>query len=149
MAEDARTDAELRRQLATLVYSQVRPSSPADVVAAVTWWNLVARLGFRLPLVVVHDLGLLLSGGRFGGGREVRREGMLGGVGAPVMGRYQAFLGRLAEAEAIDELGAAPLGDDTLAVILARLIGDLYLRWAGRPRLELAGDLPATSPAYA
>ena len=148
MADDGRTDAELRRQLATLTYAQVRPSGPADVVAAVGWWNLVARLGFRIPLVVIHDLGLLLSGGRFGGGREVRREGMLGGVGAPVMGRYQAFLARLAEAEAIDELGAAPLGDDTLAVILARLIGDLYLRWPGRPRLELVGDLPATSVAY-
>jgi hypothetical protein len=148
MAADDRTDAELRRQLATLIYSQVRPAGPADAVAAVGWWNLVARLGFRVPLVVIHDLGLLLSGGRFARGREVRREGMLGGVGAPIMGRYQAFLSRLAEAEAIDELGAAPLSDDTLAVILARLVGDLYLRWPGRPRLELVGDLPSTSPSF-
>ena len=73
MAGDDRTDAELRRQLATLVYSQVRPAGPADAVAAVGWWNLIARLGFRLPLVVVHDLGLLLSGGRFGRAREVRQ----------------------------------------------------------------------------
>jgi hypothetical protein len=148
MADDERNEAELRRQLATLVYSQVRPATTADAVAAVGWWNLLARLGFRMPLVVVHDLGLLLSGGRLARSREVRREGMLGGVGAPIMGRYQALLSRVAETETIDELGAAPLRDETLAVILARMVGDLYLRWPGRPRLEATGELPASSSAY-
>ncbi len=85
------TDGELRRQLATLCYSQVSPATTADAVAAAGWWNLLARLGFRLPLVVVHDFGLLLSGGRFGRAREVRRDGgSPGGIGAPAMGRYQA-----------------------------------------------------------
>jgi hypothetical protein len=148
MAEDERGEAELARQLATLSYAQVRPSTAGDVVAAAGWWNLLARLGFRLPLVVVHDFGLLLAGGRFGRPREVRREGLPGGAGAPIMGRYQALLGRLAEAETIAELGAAPLGDETLAVILARVIGDLYLRWPNRPRLALGGELPPSSPAY-
>src|SRR6516162_2388441 len=96
-AAAARADAELRRQLATLAYSQVRPATAADAVAAVGWWNMLARLGFRLPLVVVHDFGLLLAGGRFGTARSVRREGTLGGVGAPVIGRYQALLARIAE----------------------------------------------------
>jgi hypothetical protein len=140
-------DGELRRQLATLAYSQVLPATTADAVAAAGWWNLLARLGFRVPLVVVHDFGLLLSGGRFGRAREVRREGMPGGIGAPVMGRYQALLARLAESQAIDELGSAPLRDETLAMILARVIGDLYLRWPGRPRLD-GGSLPLGAPAY-
>jgi hypothetical protein len=148
MAEDERSEAELRRQLATLSYAQVRPSTAADAVASAGWWNLLARLGFRLPLAVVHDLGLLLAGGRFGRPREVHREGMPGGHGAPIMGRYQSLLAHFAEAETIAELGASPLGDETLAVILARVIGDLYLRWPGRPRLEIAALLPASSPAY-
>lgn len=152
MSEDAdnRGETELRRHLATLVYTQIRPATTADAVAAVGWWNLLARLGLRLPLVVVHDLGLLLAGGRYGAARQVRRDGgMPGGVGAPVMGRYQTLLSRVAESEAIDELGAAPLRDETLAVILARVIGDLYLRWPGRPRLSpVLADLPASSTAY-
>lgn len=148
MAEDDRNEAELRRQLATLVYSQVRPVSTADAVAAVGWWNLLARLGFRLPLVAVHDLGLLLSGGRLGRSREVRRDGLFGGVGMPVIARYQGLLARVAEAETIDELGAEPLRDETLAVVLARVVGDLYLRWSGRPRLEATGELPPSSLAY-
>jgi hypothetical protein len=64
VGDDDRSDGELRRQLATLGYSQLRRSTPADAVAAVGWWNLLARLGLPLPLVVVHDLGLVLSGGR-------------------------------------------------------------------------------------
>jgi hypothetical protein len=148
-AAAARADAELRRQLATLAYSQVRPATAADAVAAVGWWNMLARLGFRLPLVVVHDFGLLLAGGRFGTARSVRREGTLGGIGAPVIGRYQALLARIAESDVVVELGAAPLPDETLAVIVARVVGDLYLRWPARPRvIDGTGELPASSPAY-
>jgi len=63
VADDSRNDGELRRQLATLAYSQLRGGSVADAVGAVGWWNLLARLGLPLPLVAVHDLGLVLSGG--------------------------------------------------------------------------------------
>ncbi|HXU63424.1 MAG TPA: hypothetical protein VN962_17115 [Polyangia bacterium] len=136
-------DRELRRQLATLTYSQVLPALPADAITAAAWWNLVARLGFPLPLVVVHDFGLVLTAQRRGGLRQVRRD--LGRVPAPV-GRYQALLARVAASEAVTELGAAPLRDDVLAVILARVLGDVYLRWA--PRGVIPAELPASSPIY-
>ena len=140
---------ELRRQLATLAYSQVRPATTADAVAAAGWWNLLARLGLRLPLVVRPRLRPPAVG------RAVRarargpaRRRHAGGLGAP---RGRALPGacwpRLAESQAIEELGTAPLRDETLAVILARVIGDLYLRWPGRPRLD-AGALPLSAPAY-
>ncbi len=142
-AEDDRAGSELRRQLATLTFSQVRPTTRADAIAAAGWWNLLVRLGFRLPLVVVHDVGLLLSGGRFGAPRGVRRDGV---AGSPVLTRYQALLARLAGAEAIEELAATPLRDDTLAVILARLFGDVHLRWAS-PGIAPA-ELPAASAIW-
>ncbi len=142
---DDRAETELRRQLATLTYSQVRPATPADGIAAAAWWNLLARLGFRLPLVVVHDCGLLLSGG-LGAARGVRRDGAaLGTAGAPVLARYQALLHRIAGAEVIAELNASPLRDDSLAVILARLFGDVHLRWASPGG---AAELPGSSPTY-
>jgi hypothetical protein len=141
-----RADSELRRQLATLTFSQLRPVTPADAMTAAGWWNLLARLGLRLPLVVVHDCGLLLSGGRLGVAREVRRDGPAVGPGSAVLSRYQALLARLAGAEAIEELTATPLRDDVLAVILARLLGDVHLRWAGKG--PFADALPAASPLY-
>ena len=145
MADESRNDGELRRQLATLGYSQLRGQSVADAVGAVGWWNLLARLGLPLPLVVVHDLGLLLSGGGGGSRREVMREGVPGGG---VLARYQALLGRISDTETIEELGATPLGDETLAVLLARIVGDVYLRWQGHARMPDANALPTSAPAY-
>ena len=146
MADDDRLrDGELRRQLATLVYSQVRPATVADAIVAVGWWNLLARLGLPVPLVVVHDLGLVITGGTLAGGREVRRDG---GLETPLVTRYQTLLSRLSQSDTIADLAATPLRDDTVAVILARVLADLYLRWHGRSRLSAVGDLPGSAPAY-
>jgi hypothetical protein len=143
--DDRLRDGELRRQLATLVYSPIRPATAADAAVAVGWWNLLARLGLPVPLVVVHDLGLVISGATLSGGREVRRDGV---PETPLAARYQALLTRMAQSETIVELAATSLRDDTLAVILARVLGDLYLRWHGRSRLSAVGDLPTSAPAY-
>ena len=146
MADDDRLrDGELRRQLATLVYSPIRPATAADAAVAVGWWNLLARLGLPVPLLVVHDLGLVIGGATLSGGREVRRDGV---PETPLAARYQALLTRMAQSDTIAELAATSLRDDTLAVILARVLGDLYLRWHGRSRLSAVGDLPTSAPAY-
>ena len=145
MADEDRNDGELRRQLATLGYSQLRGRTAADAAAAVGWWNLLARLGLPLPLVVVHDLGLLLSGGGAASRPEVMRDGAPAGG---ILARYQALLARLAETETLEELGATPVGDETLAVIMARIVGDVYLRWQGHSRLEESGALATSAPAY-
>ena len=50
--------------LGGLMLSAVRASSPMLVVRAVRWWRDLARLGVRLPLFVVHDLGLLYAAPR-------------------------------------------------------------------------------------
>ncbi|HMF39839.1 MAG TPA: hypothetical protein VKQ32_04040, partial [Polyangia bacterium] len=81
---------ELRRQLATLALSQVRPSGAMEALASAAWWNMLSRLGVRLPLVVVHDLGLLLSRARQGSRREVMRGSAAVGAGGAVLARYQA-----------------------------------------------------------
>jgi hypothetical protein len=144
---------ELHRQLATLALSQVAPAGPLEAIAAVSWWNLLARLGLRVPLVVVHDLGLLLSGARQGRSRDTLRpapasspQGVQGQ--GQVMGRYQGLLAAVAASESLEELAGTPLPDETIAVILARVIGDVYLRWLGRPRLQDVTELPVISPAF-
>ena len=148
MADDTEAgDRELRRQLATLTYSQLTPAVPADAITAAGWWNLLGRLGLRIPLVVVHDFGLVLSGGRRGAARQIRHDGAgRDGPGAPQLARYQSLLARVAGADAIAELAAAPLKDEMLAVILARLLGDVYLRWVSRGLSPY--ELPTASAIY-
>jgi hypothetical protein len=135
---------ELARQLATLGFAQVGPSGSEEASAAAAWWNLLARLGLAPPLFVVHDLGLLLTRGRQGTPREVRRAAA-GGAG-PLFERYEALLAAVAASDALEELQAAPLADETVAVILASLLVDVHARWTGRPRVVLVGALPLVSP---
>ncbi|HEX2660887.1 MAG TPA: hypothetical protein VHU40_21545, partial [Polyangia bacterium] len=67
MAESSlAAEGELRRQLASLTLSEVEPTGPIEAIQAVTWWNMLARLGLPVPLVVAHDLGHLLARGRRG-----------------------------------------------------------------------------------
>src|SRR5262245_32543856 len=64
------------------------------------------------------------------------------------MARYQSLLAAVAASEVIEDLGTAPLRDETVAVILARVIGDVYLRWPARPRAAELHELPMSSPSY-
>ena len=97
--------------------------------------------------MVVHDFGLVLSGGRLGAARQIRHDGAgRDGHGAPQLARYQSLLARVAGADAIGELAAAPLKDEMLAVILARLLGDIYLRWVSRGLTPY--ELPTASAIY-
>jgi hypothetical protein len=163
-------DSDLRRQLASLVYSGVEPSGPAEAIQAVAWWNMLARLGLLLPLVVVHDFGLLLARGREG--RPHRLVGVGGGSGGTGLGggptagpgsaaarrragaaasprsQYRALLEAVAGTELVEALGTGPLRDETIAVVLARALGDVYLRWPGRPRTLGTPELPVSSPWY-
>jgi hypothetical protein len=102
----------------------------------------------RLPLVVVHDLGLLLTRGRHGSAARVVRLAPVGGAPNALLERYQALLSAVAASEVVDELGAAPLPDESVAVIIARVVGDVALRWAARGAQGLVDALPAISPVF-
>jgi hypothetical protein len=141
----ALAERELERQLATLTLAAVAPSGPVEAASAATWWNLLARLGLRPPLVVVHDLGLLLTRARQGVARQVRRVPVAPGA---TLERYEAFLAAVAASDTLEDVQAAPLADETIAVILASLLGDVHLRWSGRPRAAPADALPGSSPAF-
>ncbi|HVZ74389.1 MAG TPA: hypothetical protein VHJ20_18540 [Polyangia bacterium] len=151
MADEA-TGAELAlaRQLATLAWSRVRPAGAAEAAQAVAWWNALARLGVQLPLVVVHDLGLFLARAHEAAAREVGRGGGAA-PGGQILERYHALVAAAAASDAAADLRAASPADAVVAVVLARVVGDVYARWTGRPRLALsdAGPLPVVSPLYA
>ncbi|MES1157525.1 MAG: hypothetical protein ABUL67_00370 [Haliangium ochraceum] len=139
-------EGELTRQLATLTFSEVGPSGASEGIQAVTWWNLLARLGIRPPLVVVHDLGFLLLHRRLGGPQRLRSPPRT--PVSAVRAQYRALLTAVAGAEVVDTLGTGAQRDETVAVVLARLLGDVYLRWPGRPKRAGTAELPSSSAAY-
>jgi hypothetical protein len=142
----AAAEGELRRQLASLTLAEVAPSGSGEAIAAVTWWNMLARLGLPMPLVVVHDIGLLLSRGRRGEPHRVQPVGR--GTVSAFRTQYRALLGQVAEADVVSELGTAALRDETIAVVLARALGDIFLRWSARPRRPGLQELPVASASF-
>ena len=151
LAEGARAEAELMRQLATLSYAGVEPNTASALQAAV-WWNGLGRLGVSPPLVVVHDLGFLLSRPRavsLPPGPELRATGRRAGTDASVLARYRAMLEAVASSEARAALDSAvTLRDEVVVILLARLLGDLHRRWSTGARHDLLPTLPLASPLY-
>jgi hypothetical protein len=140
-------EAELVRQLATLNLSEVGPTGPSEAIQAVTWWNMLARLGLRPPLVAVHDLGLLLTHGR---DRRPHHLSTAARGGSSILRvQYRGLLSSIERSELVQALAAAPSRDETIAVVLARVLSDVTLRWPGAPRRTMTGDLPLGSSFYA
>jgi hypothetical protein len=143
------SDGELKRQLATLALVEIEPSGASEAIQSVTWWNLLARLGIHAPLMVVHDLGHLLTQGRASQVRRVRGLSHAGESIPLARARYRAVLAAVAQADLVDKLGTGALLDQTIAVVLARVLSDVYLRWPGRPLRVIVPELPLVSTLYA
>ena len=157
LAETARGEAELGRQLATLSYAVVEPTTAGALQAAV-WWNGLVRLGVSPPLVAVHDLGVLLSRPRGARLLPPAPRPRRGASESTALNRYRALLETVATSEARAALdGNLGLRDEVIVILLARLLADLHRRWAGGagggagaagllPLLPLASPLYSRSP---
>jgi hypothetical protein len=145
--------------LGGLLLSAVRASSPMLVVRAVRWWRDLARLGVRLPLFVVHDLGLLYGapreqiemGPRTGAEATIARVPKL----ADLAKAYRQMLAEIACSQAAMRAASMKLGDDLVVVVLARVLSSVVQRVPSRPPWpetlpldpELVRDLDAQLPS--
>lgn len=107
------------------------------VVRAVRWWRDLARLGVRLPLFVVHDLGLL-----YGAPREQVEMGMRAGAEeaiarvpklAELAKSYRQVVDEIARSQAAMRAASMKLGDDLVVVVLARVLSSVVQRVPSRP----------------
>ncbi len=123
--------------LGGLLLSAVRASSPMLVVRAVRWWRDLARLGVRLPLFVVHDLGLL-----YGAPREQIELGQRAGAEAAIARvprlaelskAYRQVVDEIASSQAAMRAASMKLGDDLVVVVLARVLSSVVQRVPSRP----------------
>jgi hypothetical protein len=146
----------LAYQMGTLAYSQVQTPNPMSFVRAAAWHNMLARLGLHVPFFLVHDLGLLLTGGAGQGGPQIApRAQLLARLRPPeeiraLLQQYAQLLRQIASSEVISKGSAWRLADDIISVILAKILRGLYARWGDRGQILAAREsLPADPAAYA
>ncbi|MCA9669924.1 MAG: hypothetical protein KC503_30220 [Myxococcales bacterium] len=129
----------LARQVGTLELSRVGHPNPMALVRAASWHNSLLRLGVPLPLFIVHDLGLLLTGQ----GTAQRRAD-----DSPGMKSYSALLAQLAECELMQVAASARVRDELVAVLLTKLLRDLQQRWPARQAWVGSAELPLDPGLY-
>ncbi len=145
----------LARQVGTLVLSHVKVQNPMAVVRAAAWYNRMARLGVHLPLFLVHDIGLLLTAPRGAGGVTIGAdETLLAGSGLPdearaLLRQYQSLLTTISSSELVEKATSWRLRDDLVAVLLTKVLGDLFHRLADPTKAIGAEDLPLDPQTYA
>jgi hypothetical protein len=102
------------------------------VVRAVRWWRDLARLGVRLPLFVVHDLGML-----YGAPREQIELAPRSGADAVIarvpklpelVAVYRGVVAEIAKSQAAERARTMKLGDDLVVVVLARVLSSVVQR---------------------
>jgi hypothetical protein len=131
-----------------MVLSHVQVDTPMALVRASAWANSLARMGVHLPLFVVHDIGVMLSMSRGGGGYVLRpREAQLARIQVPQGGKaqleaYRRLLDHIATSEVTERLSGLRLRDEMVAVLLSRILGDTYNRWRDRSKSAGVEPLP-------
>jgi hypothetical protein len=139
----------------TLVLSHVRVQNPMAQVRAAAWYNRMAKLGVHLPLFLVHDVGLLFTAPRGAGGVQVGgNETLLQGAGLPddaraLLKQYQSLLETISQSELVEKATAWRLRDDLVAVLLTKVLGDLFHRFGDATKAIGATDLPLDPQTYA
>jgi hypothetical protein len=144
----------LARQVGTLALSHVHTTNPMAIVRAAAWANRLSRLGLHLPLFVVHDVGLLFTAPRGPGGLSLgANEAALAGCGLTtdaraLLGQYESLLATISNSDVVEKSTAWRLRDDLTAVLLAKVLGDVYNRWSDPTKAVGAEDLPLDPTTY-
>ena len=148
MATEEEKRSYLARQLATMALSHIAVPNPMAIIRAVSWANLLSRLGLHVPLFVVHDLGILFTTPKGPTGWSIApRRSALARVQPPPpvargLERYAQLLERIAESEVVERVAGWRLRDELVAVLLTRALGDTYNRWREPTKAVGSKEMP-------
>ncbi|MCS6913726.1 MAG: hypothetical protein RMK29_20150 [Myxococcales bacterium] len=153
MIPPERQQGYLAQQVGTLALSHVQSEAPMARVRAAAWHNTLARLGVPLPLFLVHDVGLLLtmprsSEPRIGPREEVLAELRLAREVRGHLQQYEALLRAIAASEVVTRISGWRLRDELVAVLLLRVLGDVFHRFPDPARRVVVGELPLDPRLY-
>ncbi|MFO0564698.1 MAG: hypothetical protein U0263_03495 [Polyangiaceae bacterium] len=138
---------EIAGPLGSLALSFVRPHTPTLALRALRWHRDLERLGVTFPLAVVHDFGLLLAcpneqlelAARVDLGVVVEATG----AEPALVSAYQRMVQEVAASETARRSRALRLSDDMLAVLLARVLGNVAERVQTAPSYPVGVPLDA------
>ena len=141
----------LGRQLGTLAVAHVQAPGAMIALRAAAWHNAALRLGLPLPLFVVHDVGLLLTAPP--GTYTIAPHAILDGLALPPEARallagYGQLLETIADSEVMQRASSWRLRDEVIAVLLGRILGEPYQRFADRSKAVGAEPLPLDPTIY-
>jgi hypothetical protein len=135
----------LGRQLGTLAVSPFERDNAMSLVHVASWHNTMLRLGLPLPLFMIHDVGLTLSGQ----GRIVRDSVSAQlGIDPRLLDSYADTLQQIAESELTQAVSSWRLRDDLMAVLLSRLLGEIWQRWRGSRLWVGTSEIPLDPGIY-
>lgn len=139
---DGHSSARFERQVGTMALSQLDGAGALALMRAVAWHNALARLGYAVPLVVVHDLGCLVAG-------LGRPASQLRGLGDPdVMEGWRRLLVELADAELVRSQAGWKHRDPMVGVVLARIISNIVPQLPEEVRVLRPSLLPVDVVQY-
>src|SRR5688572_23774565 len=122
MAESGKPEVvgpEFERQVGTMALSQLEGTGALALMRAVAWHNALARLGYSVPLVAVHDLGGLIAG-------LGRPAAQIRGLGDPeIAERWRSLLVELSESELVRTQAGWKHRDPMVGVVLARVFSSV------------------------
>lgn len=139
---DPAAGAEFERQVGTLALSQLEGAGALALMRAVAWHNALARLGYAVPLVVVHDLGCLIAG-------LGRPSTQLRGLGdAEVCEGWRRLLVELADSELVRTQAGWKHRDPMVGVVLARVFSAVIPQLPEDVRVLRPAPLPVDVVQY-
>ncbi|MCX4244747.1 vWA domain-containing protein [Paraliomyxa miuraensis] len=134
--------AQFERQVGTMALSQLDGSGALSLMRAVAWHNALARLGYAVPLVVVHDLGCLVAG-------LGRPASQLRGLGDAEVGEgWRRLLVELHEAELMRSQAGWKHRDPMVGVVLARILSSIVPQLPEEVRVLRPSLLPTDVVHY-
>ncbi|MCB9701662.1 MAG: hypothetical protein H6711_07215 [Myxococcales bacterium] len=148
MAEPSRRAAsappgpEIERQIGTLALSQIEGAGSLAMMRAIAWQGILARLGYAVPLVVIHDLGCLIAG--IGAPGSVTR----GIAEIELCDGWRTLLIELAESELCRSQAAWKHRDAMVGVVLARILAPVIPQLPEAVRVLRAIELPNDAALY-
>lgn len=138
-------DPAVAGPLGSLAFSVIRPHTPTLALRALAWHRSLERLGVRVPLAVVHDMGLLLAcpNEQLELAPRVDPHELTRLTGAPpaLFATYRQMIEEVAESETARRSRSLRMGDDMVAVLMARVLGTVAQRVQISPPYPVAVPL--------
>ncbi len=133
----------VEREVGSLALSELEGAGALLMMRAVSWHNTLARLGMRVPLVILHDLGGVLTG-------MARPAAQARGAADPRLGEsWRRLLVEVGASELARVPAAWKHRDPMVGVVLSRILGAVRPQLPADARLQRVFELPVDVQRYA